>query len=283
MASRYRENIYRCGKYLEIDVFPTFHKGGRKRRRAKYRPTSAMQERLNQRNAERALTRILNENFTSDDIEITLTYKDEYLPDTYAGAKRDADNFLRKVKRLRARRGLPEIKYVLVPGGGRYHFHIPMSGGIPRDELEALWGKGYANSRRLKFDENGIAGLANYISNQREDDEFLGEDLFSKYDINEETGELIERDRKRRKGERRYTCSRNIKRPEPEIKEGRISKARVEELASFDSESKKAFERMYPGYTLSRCEPYYNDENGGWYLHIRMYSTEGLYGRGRPN
>ena len=83
MRRRYREKEYRCGDYLEVDVFPVLcdvkcAKGRKKR----YKPTSAMQERLNQRNAERELTRILNRNFGRGDISVTLTYRADTLPKT---------------------------------------------------------------------------------------------------------------------------------------------------------------------------------------------------------
>lgn len=276
MRCRYRERIYQCGDYLEADIYPVFHKGSTKsRRRAKYKPTSAMQARLNQRRAEEALTRILNANFTADDIEITLTYDNEHLPEDYEKAVRDADNYIRRVKRLRGKRGLEALKFVRVPGGGRFHFHIVMSGGINRDELERMWGYGYANSKRLKFCQGGIAGLAHYIANQLDDgDEFGGEDLFSLYDIDVETGETTEKPRERKKGQKRWSCSKNLLRPEPEIREGRISAAKVEELATVDSMSRSIFEKLYPGYSFNTCEPYYNPENGGYYLRVRMYRSD---------
>lgn len=275
MRCRYREKIYRCGDYFESEIFPVFHKGGGKiHRRSKYKPTSAMQARLNQRRAEEALTRILNENFTENDIEITLTYADEYLPKDYEKAIRDADNYIRRVKRLRQKRGLEAIRFVRVPGGGRYHFHIVMSGGIDRDELEQMWGYGYANSKRLKFSRGSIGGLAHYDASQLDEgDAYGGEDLFSLYDIDEETGEATEKARERKKGQKRWSCSKNLRRPKPEIREGRISAARVEELATVDSLSRTAFEKLYPGYSFNTCEPYYNPENGGYYLRVRMYRT----------
>lgn len=276
MRCRYREKIYRTGEYLEVDIFPVFHKGGTgSRRKAKYKPTSAMQARLNQRRAEEALTRLLNENFTDDDIEITLTYDDEHLPSDCDKAFRDADNYIRRVKRLRGKRGLSELKFCKVLGGGRFHFHIVMSGGIDRDELERMWGLGYANSKRLKFSSGGVAGLAHYIANQLDaSDEFGGEDLFSLYDIDVETGEATEKPRERKKGQRRWSCSKNLRRPAPEIREGRISAGKVEELATFDAESRAVYEKLYPGYEFVSARPYYNPENGGYYLQVRMRSIK---------
>lgn len=82
----------------------------------------------------------------------------------------DADirNFFRCVKRMRAKLSLPELKYVYViegePNGRRFHIHVTMSGGVDRTELERLWGFGYANSRQLQFNSNGIEGIGRYVT-----------------------------------------------------------------------------------------------------------------------
>lgn len=282
MKCRYREKIYDCGNYREVDIFPVFKKANG-RRRGKYKPTSAMQTRLNQRNAERELTRILNANFTEDDISVTLTYRDEYLPETYEDAERDVDNFIRRLKYRRKKLGLPELKYVLIPGAGRFHFHIPMNGGVDVKTLKKLWPYGYLNTINFEFDENGIEGHAVYISTQFIDDQYAGEDLLSLLDINEETGEVTDMNRLRRKGKRRYTCSRNIVRPEPIERDGRISASKAEELATVDSESRAVFEKLYPGYTFSQCKPYYNQDNGGYYLRVKMYRSDLKLKRPRAN
>ena len=275
MRKLYREKIYRSGDYLDVQVFPVFAKGNT-RRKKKYKPTSEMQAKLNQRNAERTLTRILNANFGEEDISVTLTYSKDYLPESFENAEKDARNFLRRVKRLRAKKGIDEIKYVLIPGPGRFHFHIPMNGGIDDRELQKLWPYGYCNTIHFQFNENGIEGHARYIAKQFEDSGEI--DIFDMFDINEETGEVIENEKsKRAKGKRRYSCSKNIIRPEAEEKDGRISSAKVEELATFDSASKDVFEKLYPGYCLSDVRPYYNEENGGYYLEIRMYRSDAAF------
>lgn len=77
MRCLYREKKYQCGEYLEIDIFPIFEKQrGRSRKR---KPTSEVQKRLNQHNAERKLIRLLNTNFTKRDIRFDLTYDKEHL------------------------------------------------------------------------------------------------------------------------------------------------------------------------------------------------------------
>ena len=274
MRCKYREKIYKCGDYFEADIFPVFAKAN-KRRKAKYKPTSDMQTRLNQRNAERYLTRLLNLNFTEEDISVTLTYEDKYLPNTFEEAEADVYNFFRRLKRLRKKLGLSEIVYVKIAGPGRFHFHIPMTGGIDDKAIQKLWPYGYANIIHFEFNENGIEGHARYIASQFEDLDEI--DIFSVFDINEETGEVTEKDGRisaRAKGKRRYSCSRNIKRPVAEEYDGRISASRVEELATVDSGSRTAFEKMYPGYCLADCKPYYNAENGGYYLHVRMYRND---------
>ena len=283
MRRLYREKIYRTGDYLDIQLFPVFNKANA-RRKKRSKPTSEMQAKLNQRNAERALTRILNANFGEEDISVTLTYSEEYLPESFEDAERDAKNFLRRVKRLRAKKGLEEIKYVLIPGPGRFHFHIPMNGGIGDKELQKLWPYGYCNIIHFQLNENGIEGHARYIAKQFEDSD--DPDIFDMFDINEETGEVTEVQSaecrgQRKKGKRRYSCSKNIIRPEAEEKDGRISAAKVEEIATVDSESRRVFEKLYPGYCLSDVRPYYNEENGGYYLEIRMYRSDAAFLKAR--
>lgn len=285
MRRKYREKAYKCGEYLEVDVYPVFEvSGGKRTRRAKYKPTSAMQARLNQKHAERELVRILNDNFTERDISVTLTFRNGCLPDTYEDAERLAKNFLRRLKRLRAKMGLPEMKYVLIPGGGRYHFHIPMSGGVDAVTIAKLWGLGYCNVIHFQFNENGIEGHARYVAKQYEEDEYGGGDLFSGFDVDFDTGEVEElsvEDKgvrgKRPRGKRRYSCSKNIVRPEPECRDGRISAARAEELATVESGSRFVFEKLYPGYIFSECRAMYNEENGGYYLEVRMYKENASF------
>lgn len=256
MRRAYKERRYFCGNYLEIDVFPVFPAA--RCRRAKTKPTSEIQQRLNEHNAEQKLIRILNANFTSDDIEIHLTFADANLPETDEEAARDIQNFFRRVKRLRKKLGLSPLKYVCVTEGGtggkRYHYHVTMSGGIDRDALEKAWGFGYANSRRLQFNENGVEGLARYVTKQFRQAKENGETIFRK----------------------RWTASNNLIIPPPKDRECRISEKRLKEIAQADTPDGAIFERLYPEYRFASVRPFYNEVNGGYYLCVRMFKQKSI-------
>lgn len=248
MRCLYRERRYECGNYLEVYIFPVFKKQNGRGRRGK--PTSAAQAKLNEINAERLLIRLLNANFTDEDYEIHLTYADGNLPEDDDRARRDVQNFLRRVKYARKKQNLPELKYVSVTEGGigdtRYHHHITLSGGLTREELESLWPYGYANSRKLKFNERGIEGLALYITKQ----------------FRSKKNEMLFR--------KRWNCSKNLVRPEPIDRDGKISHQKAEELTNVGADGAREYERMYPGYTFTDVKPFYNDVNGGYYLAVKM-------------
>ena len=156
-----RESVYVCGNYMDADIYPVFQKPGRRRSRCK--PTSEIQRRLNQKNAEKRLTRLVHTNFTEDDIALHLTYRPGEEPETKEGAQRDLQNYIRRLKRRYTKLG-KEFKYISCTEYGkktnRIHHHLIISGGLDRDEIEKLWGRGYANSIRLQFGPDGVTGLA---------------------------------------------------------------------------------------------------------------------------
>ena len=252
MRTVYREKKYTCGEYLDVYIYPVFETGklgGGKR--AKKKPSTEAQKKLNQRHREEKLVRLLHANFTPEDLEIHLTYKGEQ-PGSDEEAARNLRNYIRRIQRLRKKMGLPPLKYIAVTErgkrGGRYHHHITVNGGIDRDTLESMWEYGYANSRRLQFTEDGLAGLGNYIV-------------------------------KSPVGGKAWTASKNLVDPEPRTRDGRISGSEARELAkSLESGEKFAkFESLYPGYLMSAAEAFHNDVNGGCYLVARFYREDGKF------
>ena len=142
--------IHFFGNYMDADIYPVFQKPGRRRSRCK--PTSEIQRRLNQKNAEKRLTRLVHTNFTEDDIALHLTYRPGEEPETKEGAQRDLQNYIRRLKRRYTKLG-KEFKYISCTEYGkktnRIHHHLIISGGLDRDEIEKLWGASVCSSGRM--------------------------------------------------------------------------------------------------------------------------------------
>lgn len=237
-----RERAYVCGDYMDGDIYPVFQRPGERRKRSK--PTSAIQARLNQKNAEKKLTRLVHANFTERDLALHLTLAPGREPKDEKDAKRILANYIRRLKRLYRKLGL-ELKYItrIEYGGrgGRVHYHLIISGGVDRDELEKLWGLGYANSKRLQFGEDGVAGLARYMVKDR-----------TSY--------------------RRWNQSRNLVIPEPVERDGEIGMEELEGLTE-DIEGGTAhdwFEKRYPGFVLVEASWTRNNINRGAYVSFTM-------------
>lgn len=237
-----REQVYVCGDYLDGDIYPVFQKPGKRRRRCK--PTGEIQKKLNQRNAEKRLTRIVHMNFAERDLALHLTYDAQHEPASAEDALRIVQNYLKTLKRRYAKAG-KELKYILSTEyggrGGRIHHHLIVSGGIDRDLLESLWGRGYANSKRLQFSENGVTGLAHYIS-------------------------------KGGASYKRWSGSRNLVKPEAQPPRDDLTMADVRDIfeAAEIHLANEWFENRFPGYELVECVPRRNDVNRGYYIHFEM-------------
>lgn len=246
MRCRYRENKIYCGDYLEVNIYPVYKKPGARGKRNK--PSTEVQKKLNEHHSANKLIRLLHTNFTCKDLELHLTYDDDFLPTDDIQAKKDVQNFLRRAKRLYHKNGITEFKYISVTEQGskkgRIHHHITLCGGIDRDQLEKLWGKGYANTKRLQFNKNGLVGLGHYIVKQP---------LFSK----------------------RWNASKNLKKPIERPSDSRITKTKAIELST-ETENRIPFEALYPDYFFSECEYNPNEINNGIYLTIRMYKKEAV-------
>lgn len=241
----YREKSYVCGEYLDVYIYPVYRLPGR--RSGKARPTTQTQAKLNARHAAEKLTRLFHANFTPDDLELGLSHRVN--PETDDEALRLVQNFLRRLRRLRKKLGLPALKYICVTErskSGRYHHHVTVNGGLDRDVIESLWGLGYANSRRLQFTENGLAALSRYIV-------------------------------KDPIGGKRWNASRNLIDPEPRTNDSRIRSRRKAASLANDREDRAPWEKLYPEYCLSEVMPFHNEENGGIYIFARLYRKDGKY------
>lgn len=243
------------GDFLEVDGFAVWADSPpAPGRRKKYRPTSEAQELYNAKVAQRKLTRLIHANFTEDDYSVTLTYDDYHLPADDEEIKRHARNFLARLRRLYGRFGII-CKYILVSArgkrGGRAHHHLIVSGGVPSESIKALWSFGRRRCENLQFDMDGVAALADYILEQAE--------VWSK----------------------RWCCSRNLVRPEPDVRDDRITARDAYTLADRSTSPARLYEltaKLWPGYQLSSVQSQnLNEINGGAYFTLRLIRTGSKY------
>lgn len=248
-GTAYQTKTTKAGNQLEADIYPVFRKrseGPRTERRNSSRPA---QRGLNDRRARRYLTNLLNANFGSGDIWATFTYDEDHLPDSEEEAGNLFRNFIRRINRIRKKEGKQNIRYICVTefGETRIHHHVVMEGNIDRDRIEALWKYGKRNqTRRISADpDTGISGIAAYITKQSKDP-------------------------KRRKGRKRWTASRGLKKPQITKSLSRIGKRTAQRMAGDHEYLRARIEKEYPGYRFIDAEVYSNDINGGFYIYVRM-------------
>lgn len=238
--TRSRVNV--CGEFMDGDIYPVYQPAGKRRKRCN--PTKEIQSKLNQRNAEKKLTRLAHLNFTENDLALHLTYRDGEHPADIEEAERHLDNYIRRLSRKYKKAGLV-LKYIRATErgskNGRIHHHLIISGGLDRDMLEKTWGRGYANSKRLQFNEKGIAGLAHYVAKDRV--------TF-----------------------KRWSGSRNLIKPEPEVEDNKFNMGDIDTIVDL-IETKNIwgyFEALYPGYELIEANYSKNDVNLKYYIHFEM-------------
>lgn len=263
MKSFIRRKKIECGKnYLDIEIYPYTQgqdQGTVKKRAKKEKLSSPKQKDLNDKNARKTLGRIMKANFNSDDLHVSLTYDNKHLPKTLEEAERKVRNFLRRLAYHRKKKGLPELKYILITsyrlgsGGNepvRIHHHLLINGGMGRDEVESLWrcprrkgekqGEriGYANADRLQLNGSGLEGLCQYLSKQAN-------------------------------GKKRWSSSQNLDKPSCWTNDHEYSRRKVEQMAKSPPDP-EYWEKKYPGFILSGWKTEYN-EITGWAISVRLW------------
>lgn len=267
MKSLMRECKHYSGDYLEIDIYPV--RKISKSRKAKYKPSTETQKKLNDKNAARRLTWLIQENFGTNDYYIGLNYPAGYDIDN-ASADRMLKNWLRRNKRKFQKAGF-DFKYITTTEIGdkkhRVHHHVICSGELGAKVLRQEWDKqfeayrkkptdSYSHAKHLQFTRTGLAGIAFYTC----------KDPSLAY--------------------RSYNCSKNLRRPEPTKRDGRISGKKLQELRT-DCFNAEAFEELYPGYEFVDADPMWDmyaiDENGEAdriaipHITIRMFRRDSKY------
>lgn len=246
-----REAFFDTNDYARSQIYPVRKKADGKRGK-KAVPSTAIQEKYNNKCRENYLTDVLHLNFTDRDINLRLSYNEE--PETIEDAIKEVQLFIRRVKNYRSKNGLEKIKYIYVTEqgikGGRIHHHIVMSGGIERDVIEALWGRGYSNAQRLQFNEEGLRGLAHYFGNYPD---------------------------KERITYRRWNSSKNLLKPAPKTNDYRIS-VKSAKYINAHPDDLIFIETLYPDYIITKVETTpQNEFSAGIFIAIYMYRRDAAF------
>lgn len=258
-----REKKIYCGtEYLEVDIIPRSETENVKppgTRSKKEKISAPKQKNLNDKNAKRYFVQLINSNFGEDDIHATVTYSQEFLPDTIEAAEKEAANYIRRIAYRRKKEGLSPLKYILVTEYStkkgenkpvRIHHHIIMNGGLNRDIIEDLWRRskskgqkivqkiGFANTDRLQPNEYGLEALARYLM-------------------------------KNPNGKKRWSSSQNLIKPWYRSNDNKYTKKQVARMARDDLDNRAYWMKQYPGWTLTELKPEYNAITG-WAIYLKL-------------
>lgn len=245
MQCRYKEKLIIAGDWIFGAVYPTWRESGK--RRGRFRETSEMQKKLNERHALEMLTWTIHANFDSASVVFSPTYSDGCYPEDEAQFNRDVRNFIGRVARLYKRAG-KEFKYIVIRAygeeHGRLHLHFIFSGGVDYAAIRAAWKMGRCNYKQLEFDECGVVDLSRYLFDQRH------------------------------VGARRWSGSRNLVKPIERTNVHTYTKAEVTAIAECGNPHKH-FADKYEGYCLSEFpEIEKNPINAGVYMTFTMYKPD---------
>lgn len=256
----YATKEIRSGEQLEIEIYPDFSKRDADQIpagcRIKKDNRKAMNN-LNDKNSRKACERIINTNFGTRDIWMTLTYRNADLPETFEQAQRNVQNYMRKVNYWRKKEGLPNAKYVYITEwleadddhpGIRCHHHVVIDGAMSMDRLEELWAHGDRNeTRRLHKDEYGLTGMANYITKQP-----------------------------RRKHIKKWCASKGLEQPQQSKNHYKFKRNHVQKMVRDNAMIYEYMKKWYgaKGYFFTDAKIYYNEVNAQFYVYARMRKHE---------
>lgn len=263
---KYRRKLIRYGRQAEVYIYPV-HEGRKGGRAKKRKPSRECQRALNNKMRERRLAREIGFNFGKGDIFLTLSYDDKHNPADYGRAERDIKNYLAKIKRLADKAG-EVLKYIYVTEqgsiSGRWHHHLIISGCVNRQIFDEKWGMGYTDISGLRPGPDAYKHLAKYCCKgyyQKPD---------SEDDEDDEEGQAAAS----RLTAGRLHRSRNIEQPAEQENDYEISRRKAARIAEEALEINDAGEiiPLLKGYTITGCESFYNEVNGGYYLALTLYN-----------
>ena len=271
-VTRQRARTTRAGQMLYVAAYPVWDTQHAAQARAALQKakqasgSTEAQRRLNAKNAQRKLVQLINANFGAGDLLVTCTYSPGTDPETDEQAHKAMVNLMSRLKRLYRKAGIEHPKYVYVTEitesakrGRRYHHHMILEGGIPREAVEQAWSKvqgGICNSRRAQALPEGLTGFARYITKQ------------------------VHGDRRQQIATRRRWCaSKNLAQPVTTMADKKISRRRAEKIAqSVEQDPRRAYaalEQLHPGYRVLELEVRTSSYVSGAYIYATLTKDGG--------
>ncbi len=249
-----------CGKYgvsssfIQVSYFP--HDGKKKitGRQRRHEVTPPRQKALNNKRAKRYLEALIYSNFGKGDLRIDLTYDPENMPADEKAAKKEIQNYIKRINYRRKKLGLGNARYIVVTeigAKGKIHHHLIMDADMDRDIVEDAWGKGYANTRRLQPDrKTKLTELIKYLVK-----DFKTEGKSA--------------------GKRKWDSSLNLVKPWETINDDprQMSKKKINMMKTIPEDCeqmKQLIEKDNPGYELMWVERTLNEETATWSFFCRM-------------
>lgn len=247
----YSRSVIRAGQTVMVAyTYPTrFGDELTRKKASKNVGTPLAMEEYNRYMAQRKLTAILNENFGPEDWFITLHYEKDNRPEDLKKAKYQLTAFLNKLKKAYLEKGI-ELRFVKTTANterGAIHHHVVIPYGVESREISRLWLQTVKASHKARhpecralYDTGEYSSLAAYFCQQAE-----------------KGGE-------KEKNVRRWTCSRNIRKPKEEPPK------MVEEIKWKEPPT------PWPGYyiDLDSIRAGCNPITGRPYLHYQMIKFE---------
>ena len=248
----YRTRSIKSGDLLEVEAYPILPKTVIREAMQKHPASREAQKRLNQRNAEKRLLRLMETNFGQGDWYFTATLEGANLP-TVEGMQRMIRRFISRLNYRRKTAGMDNARYIYVIEGyeegskqKRLHVHFIIDGGLDRATLKEIWGHG-----RCKCDEldpasyGGLVNLAKYMS-------------------------------KDPRGRKRWSASKGLKGPIVITAERKVNHKTARRIAESPAGAAAALEKLYPGYEHVETEVRTNPFIAGCYIYAVMRRKEGV-------
>ena len=272
-----RTVTWRAGRQLEIACYPITRLTGEATREAKRRRSTPAMAKVNARNTERHIMRLMEANFPEGASVVTGTYAypspgdygmmdvramaAEYsarrLPWSWERVRKDVRNWLARLRRRVIKCGgdpardfrwivrIEESKEPPLPGiPAKFHFHAVVDGpGLDDQTVKAFWEErhGMAHVDPLSKADDKVAGLARYFTKQKT-------------------------------GGRWWSHSRNLIDPPPRVSDRKVSRRRLARLAAnVIADGREILEKLYPGYRLAEAPTVrFSDFVAGAYIYARM-------------